>query len=282
MLVGHGRVHLLGVLHDVRPGRLRVVPGRPDRGADRVRQPGQGLSAQRAPGDDRAERDRQPGGPLPVLAHVGELVQPVVLVREARLVDDQSGIDLPVAHRRHDLVEGHDHDLADPAGHGVRRPQAEEEIGGRRLAGHRDRPAAQIRAGLPRQHERAAAPAQRAAAGQQGVVVEDVRQYGVRHLQHVRLAALGHAVGDVDVRERHVEGGGARDAAVGEGVEDEGVVGAGGVRDPQGPGGLGSPGARAGRVSGPGRVGGVSRAGGVGGVGSVGGVSRVRHVGSNS
>ena len=176
----------------------------------------------------------RPGGRLPVLAHVGELVQPVVLVGEAGLVDDEAGVDLAVPHRGHDLVERHDHDLADPAGHRVRRPQPEQQVRGRALARHRDRPPASGPAPGSRVSTSGPQPRpERAAAGQQRVLVEHPRQHGVRHLQHVELAALGHAVGDVDVGEGDVERGRARDPAVGPGVEDEGVVRAGRVGDPQ-------------------------------------------------
>src|SRR5262249_8594174 len=70
---------------------------------------------------------------------------------------------------------------------------------------------------------------------QQRVVVQYPRQYGVRHLQYVELTALGHPVGDVDVGEGDIDRGRAGDAAVGPGVEDEGVVGARGVGDLQRP-----------------------------------------------
>ena len=161
-------------------------------------------------------------------------VQAVVLVREAGLVDDESGVDLAVPHGGHDLVERHHDDLADAAGHVVRGPQPEQQVR-RRASRSARRPSCPVRsdARLAGQHQRAAAAAQRAAAGQQRVVVEDPRQHGVRHLQHVELAALGHAVGDVDVGEGHVEGGRPGDAAVRPGVEDERVVRAGRVGDPQ-------------------------------------------------
>ena len=139
-----------------------------------------------------------------------------------------------VPHGGHDLVERHHDDLADAARHLVGRPQPEEQVGGRALARHRHRPLLRLSlpaVARPGQHQRPAAAAQRPSAGQQRVLLQHPRQRGVGDLQHVELAALGHAVRHVDVGEGDVDGRRAGDPAVCPRVEDERVVGTGGERE---------------------------------------------------
>nr|BFE77105.1 hypothetical protein GCM10020092_104060 [Actinoplanes digitatis] len=111
------------------------------------------------------------------------------------------------------------------------RPEAEQQVGRGAVAGNGDGRAGQVAARHPAvaagQHQRAAAAAQRAAAGQQVVVVEEPGQGGIADLDQVELAANGRGVRHVDVRERQPHRLGAGDETVHEGVEDEGVVGAG-------------------------------------------------------
>ena len=81
------------------------------------------------------------------------------------------------------------------------------------------RPPARSAPVAPGEHQRPAAAPQRPAAGQQLVVVEQPRQRGVAHLHQVELALRRGGVGDVDVGERHVDGGRARRPARARGRE---------------------------------------------------------------
>ena len=80
---------------------------------------------------------------------------------------------------------------------------------------------------VPGEHQRPATAAERPAAGQQLVLVEQPRQRRVAHLHQVEPALLGGGVGDVDVGVRDVEPGRARHQPVHQRVEHEGVVRAG-------------------------------------------------------
>ena len=92
--------------------------------------------AEIAPHGDPAQRNRVAGFALPPLAQVDDARKAVALIREPALVDDDAGIHLPVADRRHDLVERHHTDVR--LGE-FGREQANEQRGGRQAAGNRDR-----------------------------------------------------------------------------------------------------------------------------------------------
>ena len=174
-------------------------PGVLDRGADDA---GEQVGVQRALGEDRAERDRQPGVVLPPRAEVDQRRQAVRRVGEARLVDDQAGVEAAVPHRRHDLGERNDLDARRRL---TGRPEPEQQVRRRALGRHRDGApghAVDVAAG---EDERPAAAAQRAAGRQQPVALQQPRQRGVGHLHHVVRAALGRGVRDVDVGVGHLD-----------------------------------------------------------------------------
>ena len=128
----HVGVHLGGVLGDVAAdaaGSFQACSTEARIASVRAGQ------VERAPGQDRAERDRQPGVGLPPVAEVDQRRQPVRAVGEPRLVDDQAGVDQAVAHRRHDLGERHDRRSVD------RRPGRRPRAGtaGRRWSARRAR-----------------------------------------------------------------------------------------------------------------------------------------------
>src|SRR5205823_5315558 len=96
----HLGLYLLCVREHVLLARGRVRPGLPYRLADPS---GRGHRVDRVPlGEDRAERDRQPGLALPPLAEVGRRDQPVPLVGEPGLVDDQPAVVPSVGDPGHD------------------------------------------------------------------------------------------------------------------------------------------------------------------------------------
>ena len=68
-----------------------VEPG-VDRLAQHLRELGSVLVAEVAPGDVDPERQRQTGLEQPPLAEVDDLLQPVGLVRELALVDQEPGV----------------------------------------------------------------------------------------------------------------------------------------------------------------------------------------------
>ncbi|MNI76164.1 hypothetical protein D3C73_1323750 [compost metagenome] len=96
-----------------------MIPGVLKRAADPA---GKGFVIQAAAGDDRPERDRQAGIALPPAAQIGQQVQAVGRIGKPCFVNDQAGIDLTVAHGRHNLIKGHDHNLGGAVRHLLGRP----------------------------------------------------------------------------------------------------------------------------------------------------------------
>ena len=121
--VGHGIVHrahgvLDGVLEDAGEGGAGPVAEAPVEVAfDGVGPQGQGKA----------------GGRVPPGAEIDDGGEAGVVEGDLRLVDDEPGVDLPGLDGRDDLLEGHGHEPE-----GLLEHQAEDEEGGRPLAGDRD------------------------------------------------------------------------------------------------------------------------------------------------
>src|SRR6202790_2136641 len=92
---------LANVIDDLCFARARETQAPPDRVVDRARI----LVGNVAAHKDRAERDRVAGRRLPPVAQIDRRDQPGVLVREARLVDDEPARDVAVLHRVDDAIE---------------------------------------------------------------------------------------------------------------------------------------------------------------------------------
>ncbi|MNW55920.1 hypothetical protein D3C74_336120 [compost metagenome] len=97
----------------------RVIPGILQRAANPA---SDGLVVQIAAGDDRTERDGQPGVALPPAAEISQEIKAIGRIGESGFMDDEPCIDLPVTHRRHNLIEGQDNDLGRAARHLLCRP----------------------------------------------------------------------------------------------------------------------------------------------------------------
>jgi hypothetical protein len=152
--------------------------------------------------------------------------QTISLVRESCLVDDQAGVEPALGHPGHDLVERDDFDARRAL---IGGPEAEQQVCRGAVTGDGDGRPVEIGAAVG-EHERAAAPAERAPAGQQLIVAEQPRQRCITDLDQVERAVESGRVGDVHVGEGQVDRRGAGDKPVHERVEHEGVVGARGNR----------------------------------------------------
>ena len=127
--------HLLGVLaHERQAGgavRERVLHAAAQHAVHSLLH----LVRQRTLDDDAAERNRRAGLAFPELAEIDDLLQPLGLVGEPVLVDDEPGVVFAVRATPARCPRTRSSVLSARLG----KRQAEQEIGGRVLAGNRDR-----------------------------------------------------------------------------------------------------------------------------------------------
>ena len=226
----HVVAHLDGVLADVRHYR-RLVRTRErqalaNRRVDRMRL----LVADVVAHQDRPERNRQQRHVLPPLAQVGNRDQPGIAIGEARLVNDQPGIDLAVRDCGYDPIEAHLHGLRTRA---ERKLQQHERR--RALSRNRDPLAREFaeewgRFGGARDQQRAAAAPDRAAGGENAIAIHQKRNRAVAHFGELELAARRRLVEFLDVGEMGAHLRRAVEQPVRQRGEDIGVVRARRVR----------------------------------------------------
>src|SRR5262245_3821595 len=187
---------------------------------------------QRAADRDPAERNRRTGGPLPELAEVEDLLQPLCRVGESILVNDHARIELAGEERRLDCRK-HDRRLA----LSVRKREPKQQVCCRVRSGDcdadRSRRDVFLRDRPLRDEQRTAIPAERAAGVQQDVAGGAVRVRVITELRDVDGPIERRAVEAFNVVEayRQLEIF-EIDASVDDRVEHEAVVRAG--REPEG------------------------------------------------
>ena len=177
---------------------------------------------------DHGERHGQARLALPPLAQVRDPHEPVILVGEAALVDDQAGVDLAARDRVEDAVVAQLDDLAE-RGRGLREQQ---ERGGVE-AGNGDAAGRSVceRRGLAGDDERPHPVAERRACAQRAVAIAKPGERPDADLRQLELAGAGRAVQLLDVAQRRPHAQVGAHEPVHHGVERERVVGAG--REPE-------------------------------------------------
>jgi hypothetical protein len=154
-------------------------------------------------------------------------VQALVLEGELPFVDDQPGVKAAPGHGVEDLVEGHH-----LVGKALAQQQAQGQEGRRQRAGHGDADAAQLLDGQRPacHHHGSVAIAHAAAAGQEGVLIEQQSIGMDADGGHLQFAAQRPAIECLDVLQfmAEIEVAGVQ-LVVRQRVEHEGVVGVGAV-----------------------------------------------------
>ena len=145
-----------------------------------------------------AERQRQAGLIAPPAPEIDDAVQPGLVVGELALVDDQPGLVLAGEHFGNDLVEGNDYGLD------LGREELQRQVGGGQRARDGDAHALDLveRVHARRDDHRPIALAHAAAAGQQRVLVLDVRIGVEGDRGHIVEALERLAVQGLDVAQR--------------------------------------------------------------------------------
>ncbi|MNP62057.1 hypothetical protein D3C76_1573010 [compost metagenome] len=81
-----------------------------------------GIGIQIAASNDRAEWNRQSGIAFPPAAQVSQHIKTIRCVSKTGFVNYQSSVDMSIAYGRHDLIERHDDDFANPSRYMLRCP----------------------------------------------------------------------------------------------------------------------------------------------------------------